>query len=55
MRRYFNRTGANDLIPFFVLVGAAVVIIGGLVFADVFFLSTESNPEDNGVLLDEEI
>lgn len=55
MRRYFNRTGANDLIPFFVLIGAAVVIIGGLVFADVFFLSTDSNPQDNGILLDEEI
>lgn len=54
-RNFINRTGANDLIPFLVLVGAAVVIIGGLVFADVFFLSTESVPEDNGILLDEKI
>ena len=54
-RNFFNRTGANDLIPFFVLLGAAVLIIGGLVFADVFFLSSDSIPEDNGVLLDEKV
>lgn len=49
-----NRKGANDMIPFFVLIGAIVVVIILVAFAN-FFYTTETQPDDNGRFLDEDV
>jgi cyclophilin family peptidyl-prolyl cis-trans isomerase len=55
MRRSIIDTKGNDMIPFFVLVGAIAIVVIGVAFANFFFFTTEEQPEDNGRFLDEEI
>ena len=46
-----GRSGVNDLIPFFVLLGLVVMVVIAFIFGNIFFTEKDL-PEDNGKYVD---